>query len=153
MAVLGEALINGVTYSGGWWRMPDGAIQFTGYEKRAEPTSIPYLGARKTELIDAYDKEGKQLTSLEWAELSKDLDYKRIGHDEINGYRISTIWLGLNHEYFGGAPLIFETMVFASGNYEDLACERYATEAEAKAGHAEMLRKITAGEPFGYEAE
>lgn len=37
MAVIGKALINGVIYDGGWWRMPDGAVQFTGYDRGEKP--------------------------------------------------------------------------------------------------------------------
>lgn len=40
--------------------------------------------------------------------------------------RPGEVWLGLNHNYAPfGAPLIFETMVFAEGS-------RCATEAEAR---------------------
>ena len=55
---------------------------------------------------------------------------------------VSTVWLGLDHSYDGGPPLIFETMVFGGGL--DLEMERYSTEAEALAGHAAMCARVQA---------
>jgi len=62
-----------------------------------------------------------------------------------NGVRISTVWLGLDHNHLGkGRPLIFETMVFAHGNYDDLDCWRYSTEEEAIRGHKTLVKKWSA---------
>jgi hypothetical protein len=74
---------------------------------------------------------------------------------------ISTVWLGLNHRFGLGPPLIFETMVFPpkltmrpigidgfkivipwiKRGYSDLDCDRYSTEAEAREGHKRMFRQ------------
>jgi hypothetical protein len=71
------------------------------------------------------------------------------------GTAISTVFLGLDHQYGDGPPLLFETMVFrgpmptidgltinlgASG--ED--CQRYSTWEEAEDGHVEMLKRAIA---------
>ena len=54
---------------------------------------------------------------------------------------VSTVWIGINHNFSGeGPPLIFETMVF--GSEGDLYCERYATEEQAREGHAATLRRL-----------
>lgn len=53
---------------------------------------------------------------------------------------VSTVFLGLNHNYFGGQPILFETMVF--GGPLDGEQERYETEAQARHGHVEMLRRV-----------
>ncbi len=37
---------------------------------------------------------------------------KHVADDQINGRRVSTVWLGLDHNHFGGKPLLLETMVF-----------------------------------------
>lgn len=57
------------------------------------------------------------------------------------GARVSTVWLGLDHQFGDGPPLIFETMVFPAESSMDLDCERYSTEEEAKAGHSAMVEK------------
>lgn len=94
--------------------------------------------------IEWYDREGKPLPDgVEGAErLLRDKDYKIIAQTELaNGWWVSTVWLGLNHPYGEDAlPLIFETMVFTSrdGSGRDTVwMQRYATEAEARAGHAQ----------------
>jgi hypothetical protein len=55
--------------------------------------------------------------------------------------RISTVFLGLDHNHGGvGPPILFETMVF--GGPLDRECQRYATWDEAEAGHAEMVARV-----------
>ena len=80
---------------------------------------------------------------MEW---SKDLEKKeyKIVKQEIlpNGKWVSTVWLGLDHSYRNGPPLIFETMVFPKeGDYGDLDMDRYSTEEEAIKGHKKMVKK------------
>ena len=71
-----------------------------------------------------------------------DSDYKRVALDEFSGYRVSTVWLGLDHNFLESAkPLIFETMVFKGSGWGELDMERYSTEAEAIKGHKKMVRK------------
>lgn len=87
------------------------------------------------------DKAGNPISMKEWSKLLSDGEYKRIGATTLpDGKRVSTVWLGLNYG-FGGTPLYFETMVFPPDSMGALDCERYATEAEARAGHAAMVAK------------
>ena len=91
-----------------------------------------------------YDRDGQPITSQQWGELFTNLDYKVVQQDKVNGYFISTVWLGMNHAYGLDSPLaIFESMVFNEGSYEDLDCIRYATEAEAKAGHLALVEQYS----------
>jgi len=51
--------------------------------------------------------------------------------------RVSTVFLGLDHNHTGkGPPILFETMVF--GGPMDDYMRRYATWEEAEKGHAEI---------------
>lgn len=65
-----------------------------------------------------------------------------VGRDILmTGVYVSTVWLGINHNFGGGKPLIFESMVFPSrgnGEYDQI---RYHTEAEALNGHKKLVRK------------
>ncbi len=64
--------------------------------------------------------------------------------DEGTGVRVSTVFLGLDHSFGDGPPLLYETLVF--GGPLDGTMRRYATRAEALAGHREMvLRAHAAG--------
>jgi hypothetical protein len=54
------------------------------------------------------------------------------------------VWLGLDHNWGDGPPLIFETMIFDQRLdkdyvFHDLYMDRYATEEAALAGHQEAL--------------
>jgi hypothetical protein len=69
-----------------------------------------------------------------------------VGDDEIDGYRVSTVFLGTDHSFTGhGPPVLWETMIFDAG---DLALDvfqwRYTSRADAEIGHAkacELLRQ------------
>lgn len=61
---------------------------------------------------------------------------RRVGLDVVGNYRVSTVFLGLNHRYGDGDPLLFETMVFENGSWSDLECDRCSTLEEAKGMHA-----------------
>lgn len=70
---------------------------------------------------------------------------RRVAYDEIEGYRISTVFLAIDHS-FGGEPRWFETMIFGLDDTADLYCKRYATWQDAVAGHADAVQKVKTGE-------
>lgn len=80
-----------------------------------------------------FDRQGKPIDRDTWVKKFGKLEYKRVASTEKDGINVSTIWLGMNHNWSGGEPLIFETMIFGGehGGYQ----ERYATEEQAIAGH------------------
>ena len=93
--------------------------------------------------IEYYDRKGLRITLEEFSKLCKDLDYKRVKQEHVGNYWISTVWLGMNHTWGSGAPLIFETMVFEGDNIaEETDMERYTTEEEALAGHELFVQKF-----------
>lgn len=115
-----------------------------------------------------FDRQGRALSRRDWSRLFSYSDddgvpYQRIALDLVGDYRISTVWLGLDHNFYGGAPLIFETIVLNDSYPDippiedvldpdkelpeytkatDLDCDRYSTEEEARAGHARMVEKV-----------
>ena len=76
----------------------------------------------------------------EWAECHGNIETRRVAKTEKNGVRVSTVFLGIDHSWGEGPPLLFETMVF--GGEHDLEMERYTTWEEAEAGHKEMCERI-----------
>lgn len=86
-----------------------------------------------------YILQGRQAVSVDlmtwakWFEISN----RRIGEDVLHGVRVSTVFLGLDHNWGEGPPLIFETMIF--GGWHDDYQERYSTYEEAEAGHRRAL--------------
>lgn len=100
-----------------------------------------------------FNRQGKPITLEIWSELNQDWNYKVVKKTTTNGFRVSTIWLGMNHQWRDNEePLIFETMVFPDDDsYDDLFCERYATLEQAEEGHERIVDSIIAGEFKGYE--
>ena len=93
-----------------------------------------------------YSRKGEPITVLEMAE-AMERDKVVVQETLPNGRWISTVWLGLDHHYGNGPPLIFETMVFdREGEWTDLDQRRYSTEEQARAGHAEMVAKWSQSE-------
>ncbi len=62
---------------------------------------------------------------------------RRVADTETSDGRVSTVFLGLDHSFGDGPPLIFESMIF--GGQHDGEMRRYSTWAEAEQGHAEMV--------------
>lgn len=86
-----------------------------------------------------YDRQGQPIDEITWLYCLSDPEYKRIALDRAGDYTISTVWLGIDHAFGRGEPLIFETMV--SHADEDYTT-RYRTEDEAMRGHAEVLELL-----------
>ena len=73
-----------------------------------------------------------------YCKLYDDPKNKRVALTHINDEtKVSTVFLGLNHNYGDGPPMIFETMIF--GSEHDEYQERYSTWDEAVAGHEKAV--------------
>jgi hypothetical protein len=69
---------------------------------------------------------------LEWAKWYETHN-RTVEKTEIRGIIISTVFLGIDHNYSKeGNPILFETMIF---KWNDDYCERYSTWDEALEGH------------------
>jgi hypothetical protein len=96
--------------------------------------------------LQTFDDDGKPITeTLIWFEKKfSDPKYKTVEKTKVgDDYEVSTVWLGINHNFGDGLPLIFETMIFTRDEYEyDNWCWRYTTEAEAKKAHAAIVKAL-----------
>lgn len=78
---------------------------------------------------------------LEWARWFETSDNERvIARESQNDVTISTVFLGLDHNFNGGVPILYETMVF--GGEHDQEMRRYHTAEEAGIGHREMVQQV-----------
>ena len=88
------------------------------------------------------------MTAEAWGIAFDDWGYRRIAHTDLgDGRSVSTIWLGLDHGFGEGPPMIFESMAFKKSGKkfrEEIDCERYSTEEEARAGHEAMVARLRA---------
>lgn len=92
---------------------------------------------------------------INWEEFGfrKDYDEKNrivkqecVTHDNKR-YWVSTVDLGLNHQFGEGNPLYYETMIFGVKDdddidYVNLYCDRYETREEAQKEHDEIIKLI-----------
>lgn len=88
------------------------------------------------------DRDGKTPikcdTVKQWATAFEDKN--RVVKQEYvaGGVQVSTVFLGLDHSWGHGPPLLWETMIFG-GEHDDYQ-DRYSTYDDAVAGHAESGR-------------
>lgn len=90
-------------------------------------------------ILDANGNPKPEPDVRAWGEWVQKAD-RRIALDKFDGVKVSTVFLGLDHNFGSGEPLVFETMVF--GGPFDEECERYSTREQAIAGHAAMVAKV-----------
>ena len=79
---------------------------------------------------------------LAWGQWMQDAD-RVVAKIFIGDVNVSTIFLGLDHSFSDGPPLLFETMIF--GGEHDQYQDRFATWEEAEAGHAKAVARVHDG--------
>ncbi len=79
-----------------------------------------------------------------------DTDNRRVALTQDGEISVSTVFLGVDHNYCaGGPPLLFETMVF--GGVLDGEQEGCTTWEQAEEQHREMVRRVTEQEQMERE--
>lgn len=80
--------------------------------------------------------------SLEWYGKHHFADFAKnvVARSKVGDADISTVFLGINHQFGDGPPLLFETLV--SGGEYDEEMERCSTWDQAVAQHARWCDKI-----------
>ncbi len=75
-----------------------------------------------------------------WAEFFES-EKRVIAQDRVRDARISTVFLGLDHNFLSeGPPILFETMIF--GGRFDQNQYRYSTYDDARSGHNLAIRMV-----------
>lgn len=94
-------------------------------------------------LSDKYILKGKIPVAVDdlfaWGNWIEKHD-RRVNQTRIGDVRVSTVFLGLDHNFGNGKPLLFETMIF--GGNRDSYQERYSTWKEAEKGHREAVKLV-----------
>jgi hypothetical protein len=79
-----------------------------------------------------------------WARwLERHPDQRRVEVTTVDRAEVSTVFLGINHQFGEGPPLIFETMIF--GGRWDQCQWRWTTRAQSLAGHDQVVAALRAG--------
>lgn len=101
------------------------------------------------------DSEGNPVAepdTLAWAKWFETAE-RIVAQERVGDVEVSTVFLGLNHNYGEGPPLLWQTMTFAKDGASGLdgLQERYASKEAALAGHKAMVAKVDEG-PLSVEA-
>ena len=92
---------------------------------------------------DKYILKGKKFVPeydlIKWATWFETAD-RHVADDIFGKVRVSTIFLGLDHNFESGKPILFETMIF--GGKHDQNQERYHTWEEAEKGHKKAVKLV-----------
>jgi hypothetical protein len=80
---------------------------------------------------------------MKWGTSLQKRENTIVAKTDIGGIHVSTVFLGLDHRFGEGEPLLFETMIF---NSDDEAFEgyqeRYTAWQEAEAGHKRAVKLV-----------
>jgi hypothetical protein len=79
---------------------------------------------------------------LKWAAWFETGD-RIVAKTEVGASIISTVFLGIDHQFGAGPPILFETMIFTDGGNEDFQ-RRYQTWAEAESDHWVLVAECRA---------
>ena len=92
-----------------------------------------------------FDRQGRPIELEKWMVLIEDEDYVKVAHSTVGPIGVvSTVWLGIDHNYGGeGPPIIFETMVFPQHPAMLDLQWRYSTEEQARHGHFRARAYLT----------
>ncbi len=85
------------------------------------------------------EHETRKVEPNTWAIVFGKTDH-HVADEMVGETRISTVFLGIDHAFGGGEPLLFETMVF--GGELDQSQERYSTWDEAEARHKVWVERV-----------
>lgn len=115
---------------------------------RADAASVSAMRRgcnERTGIMSKYILDGKTPVkcnnTLEWARWYETAD-RSVAFTELNGARVSTVFLSLSHSFGEGEPLLFETMVF--GGEHDGEMTRCSTWEQAEEMHKNMVQLISA---------
>lgn len=93
---------------------------------------------------------------VEWGKWFEDTKNRRVAQSSHGDVEVSTVFLGIDHNFGEGLPLLFETMIF--GGKHDGETWRYSTWDKAEKGHLKAcvlaFRELAAlGKPIEEEEE
>lgn len=80
---------------------------------------------------------------MTWAREFEDRG-REVAFDRVGDTHVSTVFLGLDHNFGSGEPLLFETMIF--GGPLDEYTWRYETWEQAEEGHRAAVRLAQAAD-------
>lgn len=90
-----------------------------------------------------FDQKTKKVTVcddlLEWVKYMETAD-RIVAKDKVEETTVLTVFLGINQNWGGGDPILFQTMIFG-GEFNKFQ-EQHTSYEEALKGHKRALKKV-----------
>lgn len=86
------------------------------------------------------DKKPERVDLMTWARWFENGKQRIVAKTKVGDVSVSTVFLGIDHSFDGGRPLLFETMIF--GGEHDQYQDRYSTYEEAEEGHKKAVALV-----------
>lgn len=98
-------------------------------------------------ILDANGEPVAAYDLMEWGRwFQTNTEARRVGDEQIGDSRVSTVFLGLDHSFGEGAPVLWETMVFGGPLADEQErCGGHRGNAEKM--HAAMVARVKAAQP------
>jgi len=72
---------------------------------------------------------------------------RRVAVSQVGPWRVSTVFLAIDHSFGRGRPILWETMVFGPEPWGDW-CDRFETRGAAEFAHAHIVQRLIDEEPL-----
>jgi hypothetical protein len=82
---------------------------------------------------------------VEWGQWFESAD-RHVAKSLVGDHLVSTVFLGIDHQWFDGPPILFETMIFGPGSTALDYQTRCSTWAEALEMHEEAIHWLQSSE-------
>ena len=102
--------------------------------------AIARIGEARTGnwILDEDGNPVREPDTLQWGKWFQDGGGRRVGNTKIReGVSVSTVFLGIDHNWGEGPPVLWETMIFVGKHDQDQ--DRYTSALDAIHGHWEMV--------------
>lgn len=122
------------------WHQSVDAVETDGLCPLCLVKKVERLTAELQVMSDKFILEGRMPVPVDlmtWARWFESAD-RVVAKSEVGDARVSTVFLGVDHSWGEGPPLLFETMIF--GGPHDEYQNRCSTWEQAEAMHAEAVR-------------
>ena len=101
-------------------------------------------------ILDEEESPVIETDLTKWGQFMEKDARRSVKREEVHGYLVSTVFLGLDHNHsLEGPPILWETMVFRDGSFRGLIVDRCSGSREqAEAMHDKMVERLNKGKNY-----
>ncbi len=98
-------------------------------------------------ILDEQNNPVPEPDTLTWGRWNDNFKNRHVATTLLGNVKVSTVFLGLDHSWGEGPPLLWETMIF--GGEHDEYQDRYTSLEAAKIGHTTAVALVRGPDPEG----